>query len=55
MLAARGVVIYGGAGIIRIFSVGLPASWQHVMVLGGLRCAVSAALKLLIPGETEEE
>jgi CPA1 family monovalent cation:H+ antiporter len=51
MLAARCVVIYGGGGILRIFSAGLPASWQHVMVLGGLRGAVSAALILLIPDD----
>mgnify|MGYP003665216834 CR=1 FL=1 len=50
---ARAIVIYGGAGVMRIFSKKIPASWQHIMVLGGLRGAVSAALILLIPTSYE--
>ena len=49
MFMARAIVIYAGAGIIRIFSTKIPAKWQHIMVLGGLRGSVSAALILLIP------
>jgi NhaP-type Na+/H+ or K+/H+ antiporter len=35
--------------LLQMFSVGLPSSWQHLMVLGGFRGAVLAALILLIP------
>lgn len=53
MLLARAFVIYGGAGLMRIFSIKTPLIWQHIMVLGGLRGAVSAALILLIPTHYE--
>lgn len=53
MLLARCIVIYGGAGLMRLFSLKIPLVWQNVMVLGGLRGAVSAALILLIPMDYE--
>jgi CPA1 family monovalent cation:H+ antiporter len=53
MLLARAVVIYSGAGLVRIFAINIPSIWQHIMVLGGLRGAVSAALILLIPSNYE--
>mgnify|MGYP000025748720 FL=1 len=49
MLLARGIIIYSGAGLLRLFSIRIPAAWQHILVLGGLRGAVSAALILLVP------
>lgn len=49
LLVARAVVVYGGAQLINRLHSPLPMSWQHIMMLGGLRGAVSAALLLLIP------
>lgn len=49
MLCARVILIYPGAFLMRALGKPLPSHWQHVMVLGGLRGAVSAALILLIP------
>lgn len=49
LLVARAVVVYGGSLLINPIHNPLPMSWQHVMMLGGLRGAVSAALLLMIP------
>lgn len=49
LIIARMVVVYGSALLFRPFRQGLPLAWQHVLVLGGLRGAVSAALVLMIP------
>jgi CPA1 family monovalent cation:H+ antiporter len=49
LVIARCVVIYGGSGILAIVGRKLSMQWQHVLVLGGLRGAVSAALILMIP------
>lgn len=49
LLVARAVVVYGGAQLINRLHSPLPMSWQHIMMLGGLRGAVSAALLLMIP------
>lgn len=49
MLLARLLVVYSGGLLFLGLRKPLPASWQHVMVLGGLRGAVSAALILMIP------
>ncbi|MDC0661483.1 cation:proton antiporter [Marinobacter sp. SS21] len=49
LVLARVVVIYGGSALMRAGRVHLPAGWQHVLVLGGLRGAVSAALILMLP------
>ncbi len=50
MLTARAIVIYGGGMLLR-FRMPLPSLWQHILMLGGLRGAVSAALILLIPND----
>ena len=49
LLVSRFVVVYGGALLLRAVHKPLPLAWQHVMMLGGLRGAVSAALVLMIP------
>ncbi len=49
LLMSRGVVVYGGALLVNQVHAPLPRSWQHVMMLGGLRGAVSAALVLMVP------
>ncbi|MCG8429523.1 MAG: cation:proton antiporter, partial [Chromatiales bacterium] len=49
LVVARCVVVYGFGQLLNWLHGPLPLSWQHVMTLGGLRGAVSAALVLMIP------
>lgn len=49
LVLARVLVIYGGSLVLRLARHALPVSWQHVLVLGGLRGAVSIALLLMLP------
>ncbi len=51
LLLSRAILVYGGALVLRGVGSNLPLAWQHVLVLGGLRGAVSAALVLLIPAD----
>ena len=51
LLISRATLVYGGARLLRRMGTDLPRSWQHVLMLGGLRGAVSAALVLLIPAD----
>ena len=51
LLLSRAILVYGGAFLLRGVNTDLPASWQHILMLGGLRGAVSAALVLLIPAD----
>lgn len=44
LLLSRAAIAYGGGALLRF-----PISWQNVMMLGGLRGGISAALVLLIP------
>lgn len=48
-LLARALLVYGVARVLRPTRWNLPLSWQHVLMLGGLRGALSAALVLLVP------
>ncbi len=49
LVLARMLVIYGGAQLLRLTRAPVPRAWQHVLVLGGLRGAVSIALLLMLP------
>ncbi len=49
LVLARMVVVYGGGALMLAGRLNLPVAWQHVLVLGGLRGAVSAALILMLP------
>ena len=49
MLLARVMLIYGGNALLGMVGKSYPRAWQHMMLLGGLRGGVSAALILLIP------
>lgn len=49
LLIARSVVVYGSGAAFRLINVRLPASWQHILNLGGLKGALSVALILMIP------
>lgn len=49
LLGSRIVVVYGLAWLLNLVRQNLPLSWQHILLLGGLRGAVSAALVLMIP------
>jgi CPA1 family monovalent cation:H+ antiporter len=51
VLASRAVVVYGLLWLARGVDRGVhvPVSWQHVLVWGGLRGAVSLALALSLP------
>ncbi len=46
----RAVLVYGGSGLLRLVERPLPVSWQNVLLLGGLRGALSVALLLMLPG-----
>jgi uncharacterized protein YaaQ/ribosomal protein L19E len=45
VVAARAVVIYG----FTFFIKGIPLSWRHILLWGGLRGAISLALALSLP------
>ncbi len=47
--ASRSIVIYTGGGLLKLLDHKLPLSWLHVLNIGGLRGAVSAALILTLP------
>jgi len=49
LLVARMLIIYGGAQLLKLGKTRVPMPWQHVLVMGGLRGAVSVALLLMLP------
>ena len=49
VVAARAVTIYGFGAFSRLAGRGLPWSWQHVLVWGGLRGTIALALVLTVP------
>ncbi|WP_075879850.1 cation:proton antiporter [Vreelandella massiliensis] len=49
LLISRAVLIYGLGPLLRLQNCSLPANWSHVLMLGGLRGAVPAALILMLP------
>lgn len=49
LIIARCLLVYGGNVFLMAVKQKLAMQWQHVLVLGGLRGAVSAALILMIP------
>ncbi|MCW9089579.1 MAG: sodium:proton antiporter [Gammaproteobacteria bacterium] len=49
LLLSRAVLVYGGGWLLNRTGSPVPPDWQPVLLLGGLRGAVSAALVLLIP------
>lgn len=49
LLVARMLIIYGGAQVLKLGKIRVPMPWQHVLVMGGLRGAVSVALLLMLP------
>ena len=51
LLVSRSVVVYGFSALFRVIGIRLPASWQHILNLGGLKGALSVALILMIPKE----
>ncbi len=51
LLISRSVVVYGFGAVFRLSGLRIPASWQHVLNLGGLKGALSVALILMIPEE----
>ncbi|MDX1757031.1 MAG: cation:proton antiporter, partial [Marinobacter sp.] len=53
LLLARMAVIYGGGLLFFRTSQKVPLAWQHILVLSGLRGAVSAALVLMLPESYE--
>jgi CPA1 family monovalent cation:H+ antiporter len=48
VLAGRVLTVYGLVPVSNLFSVRIPLRWQHVMVWGGMRGALSLALVLSI-------
>ena len=46
VLAARVLTVYGIVPVSNLFSIRIPGRWQHVMVWGGMRGALSLALVL---------
>ncbi len=51
LIASRAVIVYCGAGLFRILHARFPASWRHVLTMGGLRGALSIALLLTLPDD----
>lgn len=49
LLTSRAVLVYGSGWLLRLQGVSLPGSWRHILMLGGLRGAVPAALVLMLP------
>ncbi|MDB5099137.1 MAG: Na+ antiporter [Cyanobacteria bacterium RYN_339] len=49
IMAARAICIYGLALPLKAVGAGLPPSWQHLLVWGSLRGALSMALALGLP------
>ena len=49
VVAARAVTIYGFGAFSRLAGRGLPWSWHHVLVWGGLRGTIALALVLTVP------
>ncbi|XKH61662.1 sodium:proton antiporter [Halomonas sediminis] len=49
LLASRALLIYATGPLLRLQGCSLPTSWRHVLMLGGLRGAVPAALILMLP------
>src|SRR4051812_25846685 len=54
VLAARAVVVFGTALLVRRTSERVPASWSAVMTWGGLRGALSMVLALGLPETLED-
>ena len=48
VLAARLLTVYGLVPFSNLFSTKIPIRWQHVLVWGGMRGALSLALVLSI-------
>lgn len=53
LLVSRSVVVYLFGVIFKIARFQIPASWMHVLNLGGLKGALSVALILMIPRDYE--
>ncbi len=51
VLVARAVAIYGYGAMARLAGRGMPLSWQHILVWGGLRGTVALALVLSLPAD----
>ena len=49
LMAGRALIVYGSGVLARWSKRGLPISWQHVIVWGGLRGSVPVALALGLP------
>jgi CPA1 family monovalent cation:H+ antiporter len=49
VLVGRALTVYGIVPISNLFSAKIPIRWQHVMVWGGMRGALSLALVLSVP------
>jgi hypothetical protein len=49
LLASRVVLIHGAGPLLRMQGRSLPRDWRNVIILGGLRGAVPAALVLMTP------
>jgi len=49
VIISRAIVVYGGSGVLRIFRLKIPVSWQNVLTLGGIRGGIAVALVLSLP------
>lgn len=54
VLLSRAIVVYGVSRLLRRTRSAVPLSWQHVLLWGGLRGAVSLALALSLPATLEQ-
>lgn len=53
LLIGRALIIYSGCFALNFFTKKIPLNWQHILYLGGLRGAITAALILMLPDDYE--
>ena len=53
LVVSRAIIVYFGSGVLRGLGARLPFSWQNVLMLTGLRGAISVALILMMPVDYE--
>jgi len=53
LIVSRAIIVYFGSGLLRGVGTRLPVSWQNVLMLTGLRGAISVALILMMPVDYE--
>lgn len=51
LLVSRAILVYGSGPLLRLHGHAVPRDWRHVLMIGGVRGAVPAALVLMLPSD----